>query len=133
MEWGPRPAETALAAGLAAVLAVLAAAADPAGRVLFGVGAVWLAAVAVLDLVLRPRLRVDVDGVTVRTLSGRRRLRWAAVQRVRVDERSRHGLTGRALEVDADETVVVLGRRALGADPRDVAATVARFRAASGH
>jgi hypothetical protein len=32
------------------------------------------------------------------------------------------------LELDADDTLVVLGRRALGTDPRDVADALARIR-----
>ncbi len=33
-----------------------------------------------------------------------------------------------ALELDADDKLILLGRRALGADPRDVADTLARIR-----
>ena len=64
----------------------------------------------------------------MRTLAVRRRLPWSALQRVDVDERSRYGLVSRTLELDAGDTLVVLGRRALGDDPRDVADALARIR-----
>jgi hypothetical protein len=126
--WSPRPAVTAAAAGGAVVAVVLAAAADPAGRVLFGAAAIGLLALTVADLVLRPRLAADPGGLQVRTLAVRRRLLWSELQRVEVDERSRYGLTTRTLELDAGDTLVVLGRRALGTDPRDVADALARIR-----
>ncbi len=58
----------------------------------------------------------------------RRRLPWSAVRRLGVDERPRYGLVSRTLEVDADEFLIVLGRRSLGADPRTVAEQIARIR-----
>lgn len=126
--WYPRPAETALAAGGAVLALALAVVADPAGRVLSGVAAVGLLALVAADLLLRPRLAADADGLQVRTLAVRRRLPWSAVARVEVDERSRYGLVSRTLELDAGDTLVVLGRRALGEDPRDVADALARIR-----
>jgi hypothetical protein len=99
----------------------LAVSSDAAGRLLFAALALWLAGLVATDLLLRPRLRADAGGLVVRTLSVRRRLPWSAVERVQVDQRSRYGLSARTLEVDAGETLVVLGRRSLGADPRDVA------------
>jgi hypothetical protein len=126
--WSPRPAETAAAAAGALVAAALAIVADPAGRVLFGVAAVGLLGLVVLDLLLRPRLAADADGIRVRTLAVRRRLPWSALRRVDVDEHTRYGLTARTLELDADDRLILLGRRALGADPRDVADALARIR-----
>lgn len=126
--WGPRPVETAAAAGGVVVAMALAAVADPAGRVLFGLAATGLFTLVVVDLLLRPRLAADPAGIQVRTLAVRRRLPWSALERVDVDERSRYGLTARALELDAGDTLVVLGRRALGSDPRDVADALARIR-----
>ncbi|HZB49369.1 MAG TPA: PH domain-containing protein [Mycobacteriales bacterium] len=126
--WFPRPVETAAAAGGALVALALALVADPAGRVLFGVAAVGLLLVVAADLLLRPRLAADPTGVQVRTLAVRRRLPWSALQRVDVDERTRYGLVSRTLELDAGDTLVVLGRRALGDDPRDVADALARIR-----
>jgi Bacterial PH domain len=126
--WFPRPVETAVAAGGVVAALLLAAAADPAGRVLFGVAALGLLGLVATDLLLRPRLAADETGVRVRTLAVRRRLPWSALQRVDVDERSRHGLTTRTLELDAGDTLIVLSRRALGTDPRDVADALARIR-----
>jgi PH (Pleckstrin Homology) domain-containing protein len=126
--WSPRPVETGAAAFGAVVAVLLAVLADPAGRVLFGVAAVGLLALVAADLLLRPRLTADPGGVQVRTLAVRRRLPWSALQRVAVDEHSRYGLTSRTLELDTGETLVVLGRRSLGSDPRDVADALARIR-----
>lgn len=117
-----------MAAGGVVVALALAAVADPAGRVLFGLAALGLLTLVVVDLLLRPRLAADPAGIQVRTLAVRRRLPWSALERVDVDERSRYGLTARTLELDAGDTLVVLGRRALGSDPRDVADALARIR-----
>jgi Bacterial PH domain len=130
--WSPRPIETAaiLAAGL--VVLILAALADPAGRLLLGVAGLGLLAVATTDLLLRPRLTADAAGIQVRTLATRHRLPWSALRRVEVDEHSRYGLMSRTLELEAGELLVVLGRRTLGADPRDVADALARIRYVGG-
>lgn len=126
--WSPRPIETALAVGGGLVILALAALADPAGRLLLGVAALGLFAVAAADLLLRPRLSADPTGLQVRTLASRHRLPWSALRRVEVDEHTRYGLTSRTLELEAGELFVVLGKRTLGADPRDVADTLARIR-----
>jgi hypothetical protein len=131
VQWAPRTAETALAAVGALLAAVLAVTSDPAGRLLFGAGAVCLVILVLADLLLRPRLRADADGLEVRTVAVHRRLPWATVERVRVDEHSRYGLLSRTLEVDAGDALVVLGRRSLGADPRDVAESLRQIRSRS--
>jgi Bacterial PH domain len=128
MQWAPRPVETATAAVSALIAVALAVTSDSAGQLLFGIGAVCLAGLVAADLVLRPRLRADENTVEVRTLAVRRRLPWSAVQRVRVDEHSRYGLLSRTLEVDTGDALVVLGRRSLGADPRDVAEALRQLR-----
>jgi hypothetical protein len=127
-KWSPRPAETAVAILAGLVVLLLALLADPAGRLLLGIAALGLLTVGVADLLLRPRLVADRTGVQVRTLASRHRLPWSAIQRVTVDEHTRYGLTSRTLELEAGELFVVLGKRALGADPRDVADTLARIR-----
>jgi hypothetical protein len=114
---------------VAVAAAVLAVTSDAAGRLLFGLLALWLAGVVAADLVLRPRLRADTVELEIRTFAVRRRMPWSAVQRLTVDARSRYGLTSRALEVEAGDTLVLLGRRSLGADPREVAAALADLRA----
>jgi hypothetical protein len=127
-QWSPRPAETAVAILAGLVVLLLALLADPAGRLLLGVAAFGLLAIGAADLLLRPRLAADRAGVQVRTLASRHRLPWSAIRRVDVDEHTRYGLTSRALELEAGELFVVLGKRTLGADPRDVADTLARIR-----
>jgi hypothetical protein len=126
--WSPRPVETALAAGGGVVALLLASVSDPAGRVLLGVAGVFLLLLTATDLLVRPRLAADPAGLRLRTLSVRRDLPWSQVERVVVDERRRRGLVARTLEVDAGDTLVVLGRRSLGADPREVADAIAKIR-----
>jgi hypothetical protein len=110
--------------GLALALAVVFL--DAAGRVLVGSGAVLLFALAVRDLVARPRLAAGPDGVEVRNLVGGAHLPWSRL-RVRVRETRRLGVRGRTLELDNspgpedDGVLVVLGRRDLGVDPGEVA------------
>jgi hypothetical protein len=128
MQWAPRTSDTVAATAMSLFALALAVEADTAGRLLLGVLAVCLAGVVVTDLLLRPRLRADARGLEVRTLSVRRGLPWSAVERTAVDERTRYGLRSRALEIDAGDVLVVLGRRSLGADPRDVATALAEIR-----
>lgn len=109
------------AAGVALALATLLV--DPVGRVLVGSGAVLLLGLAARDLLLRPRLRADAHGVTVRTLSGGTTIAWPAL-RARVRTSRRWGLCARTLELEDgtdDAVLVVLGRRDLGQDPDVVA------------
>lgn len=127
-QWSPRPVETAVAVLGGLVVLVLAVLADPAGRLLLGIAALGLLALGGADVLLRPRLAADPTGIQVRTLASRHRLPWSVVERVDVDEHTRYGLTSRTLELEAGELLVVLGKRTLGADPRDVAAQLARIR-----
>ncbi len=127
-QWSPRPVETAVAVFAGLVVLLLAVFADPAGRLLLGAAALGLLAIGSADVVLRPRLAADRTGIQVRTLASRHRLPWSAIQRVEVDEHTRYGLTSRTLELEAGELLVVLGKRTLGADPRDVADVLARIR-----
>lgn len=126
--FGPNRAWAVAVLGVA-VLAALTAliTADPQERLLVGVVALVLGCYAITDLVLWPRLCVDPNGVTVRTPSLRRHLSWAEIEVVRVDQRSRLGLASRALEIDLGTTLIVLSRRALGEDPRDVHAVLTTF------
>ena len=126
MQWSPRPAETAalmaIALGLGLALVVL----DAPGRLLVGAGALLLVALAVRDVVGRPRLSAGPAGVDVRTWARRRHLPWTGL-RVRVRISRRLGVRSRTLELDTaagpddDGVLVVLGRRDLGADPEQVA------------
>ncbi len=126
--WYPRTVETAAAAACGVLALLLALVADPMGRVLFAVAGVGLLLLAAADVLLRPRLAADPAGLRVRTLTTSRRLPWSAVERVAVDEHNRYGLTARTLEVESDGELIVLGKRSLGQDPRDVADTLARIR-----
>jgi hypothetical protein len=102
---------------------------DAAGRVLVGAGALLVLALAVRDLVARPRLAAGPDGVDVRRLTGGHHLPWRGL-RVSVRETRRLGIRGRTLELDTAGgpedagVLVVLGRRDLGADPDEVARTL---------
>jgi len=127
-QWSPRPVETAVAILAGLVILLLALLADPGGRLLLGVAALGLLAVGAADVLLRPRLAADRAGIRVRTLASRHHLPWSAIGRVEVDEHTRYGLTSRTLELEAGELFVVLSKRTLGADPRDVADTLARLR-----
>ncbi|MGY1637120.1 PH domain-containing protein [Geodermatophilus sp. SYSU D00742] len=122
---GPPGADGVLAAG-GAVLALIAVLLDPAGRVLVGGAALLLLALALRDLLLRPRLSAGPGGVAVRTLTGTVALPWPEL-RVRLRETRRLGVRSRLLELDTapgaddDGVLLLLGRRDLGADPEDVA------------
>ncbi|MEV0082470.1 PH domain-containing protein [Saccharopolyspora sp. NPDC050642] len=89
-------------------------------RLFIGVLVLALAAVSAHGSICRPRLRADAEGITVRTLLGRRHWPWPAVT-VRVRQDRRLGRTVRTLELDADPQLIVLTRLDLGADPQDVA------------
>ncbi len=111
---------------LGAVLGAAAVFLDAAGRVLVGTGALLVLALAVRDLLTRPRLAAGPDGVELRGLAGGVHMPWARL-RVRVRETRRLGMRGRTLELDTatgpddDGVLVVLGRRDLGTDPETVA------------
>jgi len=126
VEWSPRTWETAALAVVGAALAAVAVPLEPVGRLLVGAAALLLLALAVRDLLLRPRLTADTDGVVVRRVAGRVAIPWGRV-RASVRTTRRLGTTSRTLELEdvADDTVLlVLGRRDLGAAPEDVAATL---------
>jgi hypothetical protein len=116
----------AAAALLTAVTAVVTG--DPEGRVLLILATILLAGIACSDLLFNPRIRADRDGLTIRTPSTRTHLGWDEIDTVRVEETSRFGLANRTLELEADALLVVLSRRALGADPRDVLTLLEAYR-----
>jgi hypothetical protein len=126
--WTTRTIETAAAAGLgAALVAALLVVDDAPGRLLLGVAAALLLALAARDVLQRPRLAAGPDGIRVRRLVGGLHLPWARVQ-VRVRETRRLGMRTVTLELDTaagpeddDGVLIVLGRRDLGADPAAVA------------
>ena len=127
--FGPDRRVTALtAAGGFVAIVVAVFTADAGARVLAALAAVVLFAYAVSDLLFWPRLTLSADGVQVHGPFDRAALGWDAVDAVRADVRVRHGLRSVALEIDSGDSLVVLSRRALGADPAEVAklADVAR-------
>ena len=126
MQWSPQlgPVVATAVAGVGLALSTLLV--DPAGSVLLGAAAALLLGLAAHDAWLRPRLRADEDGVTVRRASGAVTVGWPAL-RVRVRTQRRWGLSSRTLELDDrtdDAVLLVLGRRELGADPEAVAAAL---------
>ena len=126
--WSVRTTETGLAAAAGVVLLALAAFADAPGRILGVIAGAGLLALAVSDLLWRPRLAVDAGGLSIRTPGRQVRLPWERVSAVRVDQRRRFGLTSRTLEIDAGDDLIVLGRRSVGTDPREVAEALRAYR-----
>lgn len=126
--FGPDRRLTA-AMALGAVVAALAAAlaSDAPGRILLGGAALLLGAYSVTDLVFSPRLVLSGRGLRVHSPLARAELPWSGVD-VRADTRQRYGLRLVTLEIDAGDQLIVLSRRALGADPEQVAALAAGFR-----
>jgi Bacterial PH domain len=126
--FGPDRRLTALSAVLAvAAIGFVLLSGDAAGRLLAAAAAVLLAAYAVTDIVFWPRLVATAEGLQIRTPAVRVSLPWPEVDAVRVDERSHLGLMSRTLEIEGGGHLVVLSRRSLGADPREVAALLSAF------
>jgi Bacterial PH domain len=126
--FGPDARFTAAAAVGAVLLGGAAiAGSDPAGRLLFAVAALVLLGYTVSDLAFRPRLTLSRQGLRVRSPAGGLDCAWPAIVVVRADARDRFGLRAVTLEIDTEERLVVLSRRALGAAPEDVAALAWAF------
>jgi hypothetical protein len=119
-------AAAALGALVAVVLGVVGG--DPAGRLLAAVAALVLVAYVIADVAFSPRLVVSGEGVVIRSPLTRATLTWGEVDDVRAESRSRLGLRSTTLEIDAGPVLAVLSRRALGADPAEVADLVRAFR-----
>ncbi len=117
--FGPDRRLDAAFAVIAVIAGAAAVAADAEGRLLFAGGALIMAGYAVTDVLYWPRLAVSSHGLQVRTPALRAHLDWSQVNAVRIDERSRHGLSSRMLEIDAGPHLVVFSRRALGVDPQE--------------
>ncbi|MFI5959558.1 PH domain-containing protein [Cryptosporangium sp. NPDC051539] len=112
------------------LVATVTVAGDLTGALLGLVVAAGLGLSGVRDVVVPVRLQADDEGLTV--VSGlvgrRRRYPWAAIERVRVDDRRR--LLGRStlLEIDVDSDLYFLGRHELGATPAEVAEELTSLR-----
>ncbi|BAL93229.1 hypothetical protein AMIS_80090 [Actinoplanes missouriensis 431] len=132
MEWRVKPVlpVTKLMGAVAAlVLAAAFAEGDPLRWVLAGALAVGATGWALRDLLIPVRLAADTDGVTVVTgVARRRHLPWSAIERVRVDSRSRRGLRSEMLEIDAGDALYLYSANDLGALPEDVVTQLADLR-----
>jgi len=130
--WRVPPALPAVKLGGAAVLVLVAlfvARHDRPGLTLAVAAALFLTVWGVRDLVAGVRLAADADGVTVVSgYAGRRRLPWAAIERIAVDTRTRRGLRSETLEVDTGEAIHLFSRWDLGAQPDEVAERLGEIR-----
>ena len=113
------------------MIAALAAVATNAitGRLILIGAAIILAAVAGTDLFFVPRLSATERELQVISPTMRVTLGWGEIDAIRVDERSRRGLATRTLEIESGERLIVLSKRSLGRDPREVHTELARLRA----
>lgn len=128
------PAAKLAGALVLVALGLLLAGSDRVQLALAGLAAAALAGWAVRDLVAPVRLAVDAEGITViRGFAGRRRLPWPAVEAIRVERRTRRGLTAETLEVDAGESLHLFGRYDLDAPPEEIAEALRAAQAAATH
>lgn len=127
LSWAPRTVETALAALGGAIMAALGLTVDPTGRWLVWAAAVLLFGIAAVDLLIRPRLRADDLGLTLRSLSGATSAPWSQVE-MSLRQQSRFGRSVATLELEVDGNLLILGRRELGADPEQVAQQLTALR-----
>ncbi|MFR9778826.1 PH domain-containing protein [Micromonospora sp. MS34] len=126
------PAAKSAAALVLIALGLLFAGGDLVPVVLAGLAAAALLGWAARDVVAPVRLAVDAEGITViQGFAGRRRLPWPAVEAIRVERRTRRGLTAETLEVDAGESLHLFGRYDLDAPPEEVAEALRAARAAA--
>lgn len=131
MQWRVTPAQPILKLVAAAVFALIALifSADPIALIGAGAVTLGLAAWAARDLIAPVRLAAGPDGVTLTTgFAGRRTLAWPQIDLIRVDRRPRLGLRTETLEIDTGDTVHLLSRLDLGADPAEVAQTLNTLR-----
>ncbi|MDL4774399.1 MULTISPECIES: PH domain-containing protein [Thermomonosporaceae] len=131
-QWRVPPGHVALKCAAAVAVAGLAAlsAHDRQLVLLAGVAAIGLAGLAVRDLLTPVRLAADGAGVTVMSgYAGHRRIPWADVEAIRVDERRRLLLHTRLLEIETVDDLHLLSAFDLGADVHDVAEELFRLRA----
>lgn len=117
-----------VAVGAVAALSAFALGGDRPGRLLAAIAAVVLTLYVVGDLVFTPRLVADAAGLRIWSPLTRAQLTWPQVESVRADSRIRLGIRATTLEIDAGEVLAVLSRRALGADPAQVADLLNAFR-----
>jgi hypothetical protein len=127
-EWRVPWQIVALKAAGVAVCAVLAVLGDHRQLFLAGVAALGCAVLTVRDLIVPVRLSAGADGLVVTALSGRERISWNDVDRIRVDSHRRYGLTTELLEIDAGDQIHLFSRFDLGDSVVEVAETLMRLR-----
>lgn len=133
-EYAPKVAAVVAAwAGAVTAVAWSLLTADPAGRVLALAAVAVLGVLAITGTVIRPRLAVGLDGLSVNGFAGERQYPWLAVQRVEVVRTHRLGrrvgmLEIEALDPDGSERLLVMTGLDLGADPYEVADEIERLR-----
>jgi hypothetical protein len=123
--WSPQPGLVGLAWALGILMALAALlSGENAGRLLLGLAAAGLLLLGACGTLVRPRLRADGSGLSVRGLTGHRHWPWHQVK-VRLVHTRRLGRETQSLELDCrageQEDLVVLTRLDLGADPEEVA------------
>jgi hypothetical protein len=129
-QWRVSPGLVVLKLAGAVILAVVAmvtagVSTDRLGVVVAAFGAVGLGVFALRDLLAPVRVQADPDGVTLVAGFARRvRLPWSAIERVRVDARSRYGIRSEHLEIDAGDSVHMFSAVELSAPVADVAAVL---------
>jgi Bacterial PH domain len=129
LRYTPDRRYTLLALGGIGVAAIAFALSDDRpGRLLAAIAAVVLAGYVLGDLVFSPRLVADRSGLTIRSPFTRATVGWDEVETIRADARSRFGIRSTTLEIDAGAVLAVLSRRALGADPAEVAGLLGALR-----
>ncbi len=108
------------------VLFALVFGSDPGTVAVCGIAALTLGGYALRDLVAPHRLIADPAGLTlVSGYLGRRRLSWAEIERVRMDERRRLGVRSELLEVDTGDHLHLLSGYDLGVPVRDAVVALA--------
>lgn len=103
---------------------------DAAGRLMVGVLAAGIWALAIRDLLARPTVRVSPAGLDIVDGLRRRHLPWAAVVRARAGTltHNRRAVHQRMLEVETIDGSILVSRRQLGTDPDRVAETIEEIR-----
>ena len=124
-QWGVPPVVPVVLAVFAAAAIGWAVTAGPAeDRIVAVVVSVVLVVGAAAAARFTRRLRADAQGFRVRTLTGERSYSWSEVTALAASGGTRGGRRrgGASVDIDlADDSLVVLGRWELGADPVEVA------------
>lgn len=130
--WRVSPALPSLkltGAALFVLAGVLLRDGDPVRLPLALVAAAALAAWGLRDVLAPVRLAADPTGLTVVVgFASRRHIPWSRVERIRLENRARHGLRTELLEIDTGDSLHLFSAHDLGAPPSEVAETVAALR-----